>query len=84
MKYENFSHGSHTKSFSTCCPTVLWLWTLCLITAQCTTNLLGNMPINKIWWIGCRRTDVWLTSQWGNCVVWFHWKTKAARKKSTI
>jgi hypothetical protein len=23
MKYENFSHGSHTKSFSTCCPTVL-------------------------------------------------------------
>jgi hypothetical protein len=29
--------------------------------------------------IGCRRTDVWLTSQWGS-VVWFHWKTKAARK----
>jgi hypothetical protein len=48
MNYDNFPDGSQTESFSTCRPTVLWLWIMRLITVQCTTNLLGNMPVNKV------------------------------------
>jgi hypothetical protein len=33
MNYDNFSDGSHTESFPTCRPTMLWLWTVRLITA---------------------------------------------------